>query len=339
MGTTGDKIVLLDGVGGGESSATSGLLSMIPGLFANLMGGGTKMDPNLVAALMNGRNNQDAWGGGSCWWLWIIVLFWLWQGNGFGNRFGNGGEGLPAQLNNDYGRELLMQAINGNRSAIEQISNALNCSTSQLQSSICNIQGAIDRVSGQIGMTSQQVINSIQSVGCEIGNQISSCCNLSSLINQSTCSIQGSITQQGFDNQLRTLEQTNTLQNSLNNGFNNNREQATSQFNILSSKIDAQTQVINDKFCQLEMREMQNTINQLRDERAAYQASALSQQQTQNLVNQLRPTPMPAYPSCSPYQAFSWGQVFGGNGACCVPNNCCNNNCCNNGCCNNNAAV
>lgn len=286
MGTTGDKIVLLDGVGGGESSATSGLLSMIPGLFANLMGGGTKMDPNLVAALMNGRNNQDAWGGGSCWWLWIIVLFWLWQGNGFGNRFGNGGEGLPAQLNNDYGRELLMQAINGNRSAIEQISNALNCSTSQLQSSICNIQGAIDRVSGQIGMTSQQVINSIQSVGCEIGNQISSCCcNLSSLINQSTCSIQGSITQQGFDNQLRTLEQTNTLQNSLNNGFNNNREQSTSQFNILSSKIDAQTQIINDKFCQLEMREMQNTINQLRDERAAYQASALTQQQTQNLVN------------------------------------------------------
>ncbi len=216
--------------------------------------------------------------GGSCWWLWIIVLFWLWQGNGFGNRFGNGGaEGLPAQLNNDYGRELLMQAINGNRSAIEQISNALNCSTSQLQSSICNIQGAIDRVSGQIGMTSQQVINSIQSVGCEIGNQISSCCcNLSSLINQSTCSIQNSITQQGFDNQLRTLEQTNLLQSNINQGLTNNREQATSQFNILSAKLDAQNVMINDKFCQLEMREMQNTINQLRDERSAYQASALS---------------------------------------------------------------
>ena len=71
MGTTGDKIVLLDGVGGGESSATSGLLSMIPGLFANLMGGGTKMDPNLVAALMNGRNNQDAWGGGG---LLLVVM-------------------------------------------------------------------------------------------------------------------------------------------------------------------------------------------------------------------------------------------------------------------------
>lgn len=58
MGTSGDKIVLLDGMGSGSGSATNGLLSMIPGMFANLIGG-NKMDPNLVAALMNGRNNQD----------------------------------------------------------------------------------------------------------------------------------------------------------------------------------------------------------------------------------------------------------------------------------------
>lgn len=55
----GDKIVLLDGAGAnGGGAATNGLLSMIPGMFANLIGG-NKMDPNLVAALMNGRNNQD----------------------------------------------------------------------------------------------------------------------------------------------------------------------------------------------------------------------------------------------------------------------------------------
>lgn len=123
----GDKIVLLDGAGAnGGGAATNGLLSMIPGMFANLIGG-NKMDPNLVAALMNGRNNQDGFGGANGWWLWIIVLFWLWGGRGFGNGFGNGGDccanGLPAQLNNDYGRELLMQAIQGNRSAIDQMVN------------------------------------------------------------------------------------------------------------------------------------------------------------------------------------------------------------------------
>ena len=50
MGTSGDKIVLLDGMGSGSGSATNGLLSMIPGMFANLIGG-NKMDPNLVAAV------------------------------------------------------------------------------------------------------------------------------------------------------------------------------------------------------------------------------------------------------------------------------------------------
>lgn len=112
---------------------------------------------------------------------------------------------------------------------------------------------------------------------------------------------------------------------------------------ILSSKLESAKRfkkwvtsevlvMINDKFCQLEMREMQNTIAQLREEKAALTASALSQQQTQNIVGQLRPTAVPAYPSCSPYQAYSWGQVFGGGY--------CNNGCgCNNGCCNNNAAV
>ena len=39
MGTSGDKIVLLDGMGSGSGSATNGLLSMIPGMFANLIGG------------------------------------------------------------------------------------------------------------------------------------------------------------------------------------------------------------------------------------------------------------------------------------------------------------
>lgn len=162
MGTSGDKIVLLDGMGSGSGSAANGLLSMIPGMFTSLLGG-NKMDPNLVAALMNGRNNQDQFGGANGWWLWIIVLFWLWGGRGFGNGFGNGNEccanGLPAQLNNDYGRELLMQAIQGNRSAIDQISNALNCSTSQLQNAICNT--VRDGLASVTSVTSTMVRNLI----------------------------------------------------------------------------------------------------------------------------------------------------------------------------------
>lgn len=104
MGTSGDKIVLLDGMGFGSGSATNGLLSMIPGMFANLIGG-NKMDPNLVAALMNGRNNQDGFGGANGWWLWIIVLFWLWGGRGRSRRSDGTYMGYGGGIYDHYGKE------------------------------------------------------------------------------------------------------------------------------------------------------------------------------------------------------------------------------------------
>lgn len=205
-----------------------------------------------------------------------------WGGNGFGGFGGRNGGGLPAELNGDAGRELLMNAIQGNGTAINQLASSLNCTTQQLQGAICNLQGSIDKVAGQVGMTGQQVINSIQSMGCQIGNQIASCC----------CDVRTAIERQGYESQLAIVNQTNTLTGN-----------ANTQFNILGAKIDAQTQIINDKFCQLEMREMQNKIDTLRQENTQLATAASLQYQTANIVSQLKaPCPIPAYmvpnPNC-----------------------------------------
>lgn len=45
------------------------------------------------------------------------------------------------------------------------------------------------------------------------------------------------------------------MQNAITSGFNTLSSENATRFNILGAKIDAQTQIINDKFCQLEMRE------------------------------------------------------------------------------------
>lgn len=103
------------------------------------------------------------------------------------------------------------------------------------------------------------------------------------------------LTQMNADNRLSICQQTNTLQNAITSGFNTLSSENATRFNILGAKIDAQTQIINDKFCQLEMREMQNKIDTLRDEKNALQSSALLQQQTSNIVSQIRPCPVPAY--------------------------------------------
>lgn len=262
-----DKTYIFDGGGSGGGLDIAALVSS--------MMGNKGMDPNLVAALMNGNNNRGAWGGDGCWWIWIILLFFCWGGFG-GNGFGgNNANGLPAQLNGDAGRELLMNAIQGNGAAINQLASSLNCSTQQIQNTLCNIQSTL-------GMSSQQIINAVQSMGCQIGNQIASCC----------CDLRESITKMGYESQLATVNQTNTLQSS-----------ANTQFNILGAKIDAQTQIINDRFCQLEMREMQNKIDTLRQENSNLALAASQQAQTANIVSQLRaPAPVPAYivqnPNC-----------------------------------------
>lgn len=56
-----------------------------------------------------------------------------------------------------------------------------------------------------------------------------------------------------------------------------------------------------------------NTIQDLRDQNTAYQLQLSNQAQTANIISQLRPTPIPAYLTCSPYTANSCGYNNGCN--------------------------
>lgn len=115
---------------------------------------------------------------------------------------------------------------------------------------------------------------------------------------------------------MATVEQTNTLTSNTN-----------TQFNILSSKIDAQTQIIQSGFCELEKREMQREIQNLRQENSNLALAASQQAQTANIVGQLKaPCPVPSYivpnPNCGcgygyPFMAgFGAGYAAGDNCGC-----------------------
>lgn len=154
---------------------------------------------------------------------------------------------------------------------------------------------------------------------CNVIKAISDCCCTTQ---RSIDSVNLNLTQMNADNRLSICQQTNTLQNAITSGFNNLSSENATRFNILGSKIDAQTQIINDKFCQLEMREMQNKIDALRDEKNALQTSAITQQQTQNIVNQIKPCPVPAYLTCNPYGCnggfTGYGYGYGYGDSCCA---------------------
>lgn len=254
------------------------------------------MDPAALMAMMN----NNGMGGNGGWWIWIILLFFVWGGfggNGFGNRNGEAAQ-VASQLNTDANTNLLMQAINGNKEAISSLSSTLNCDINSIQSALNQINAGVSQVSCDTKLSSCEVINAITSGNATLASQLASCC---CDVRESISGVNNNITKMGYENQLSVCNQTNTLQNAIVGGFNNLIQDNASKFNIIGSKIDAQTQIINDKFCQLEMREMQNKIDALRDDKQTLQFAASQQAQTANIINQIRPCPVPAYLTCNPF--------------------------------------
>ena len=219
-------------------------------------------------------------------------------------RYARGGRGsddasrLASQLNTDTNTSLLMQAIQGNKDAISTLSNTLSCDINAVQTALNTINTSVSQIACDTKLASCEVINAITSGNANLASQLANCCCQTQ---RSIDSVNLNLTQMNADNRLSICQQTNTLQNAITGGFNNLMTDNASKFNVIGAKIDAQTQMINDKFCQLEMREMQNKIDTLRAEKSALELGLSQSAQTANIVNQLRPCPVPAYLTCNPF--------------------------------------
>lgn len=246
-------------------------------------------------------------------------------GNGWGNEGFGGAQGaqnievqaqlsaIREQMSDNQNTGLLMDAIKGNGAAVNQLASQLNCDFNTLNSAICDVRGGIDKVAGAIGLTGERVINAVQSGDASVSRQLSECC----------CNIREAVTRQGYENQLATVNQTNTLQNAIT--FTNSsveRGFAATNFET-AQQTCAITKAIQDSTAQIlagqkaaEMRELQREIQTLRDEKNAFQSSALIQAQTQSIVNQIKPCPIPAYITCNPYSGNYGVYGYNDGGSC-----------------------
>lgn len=302
-----------------------------------------------TAALLNKDNNaNDMWPwmammnggmggfGNGGWWMWILILllggngwggFGGWGRNGFGNFGGEGGccactreqlSTIQETIQDNHNADLLMSAIKGSEGATRELAGILNADYNALTTSICAIQGAIKEVGGQVGFSAERVINAVNAGDCNVIQALKDCC----------CQTQQSILKMGYENQIATLNQTNQLTNSL-NSINTGLERGFSSVAFeTSQQTCAIKEMIQDSTAQIlagqraaELREMQNKIDSLRDERTALQLQASQQAQTANLINQIKPCPIPAYITCNPYDSYTpfYGYNNGYvNGGCCA---------------------
>ena len=227
------------------------------------------LDPNLLLAL----NNNGGFNNGS--WIWILFMWLIWGGNwnngGFG---GNNGTGFLAnQLNNDAGRDLLLQAINGRADALGQLASISNTGIETVKNGIFALQNAINQVGTQVGMSGLEVQNAIALGNAGIAQQICNCCceNRLAIANQ-TNAIQAQMAANHADatlqsaqnqaatqlqmaniesaDQLAVCQQTNTL-----------ATQADRNANSILNAIAGQNTLITKEFCDLKERELQNKIN------------------------------------------------------------------------------
>ncbi len=165
--------------------------------------------------------------------------------NGFGNLFGGGnGSGLGNQINNNNNTDTILRAIDGTDADVRLLATTLNADVNEVRSAISQLNLAAQNVGSQVGMTGLQVINAIQSGDASLASQLCQCC----------CEMKQLVTSQGYENQIRTLQQTNELGNAIN---------AASQKN--SDAIADLKATMIDQFCQVEKREMQSEINKRGD--------------------------------------------------------------------------
>lgn len=177
-------------------------------------------------------------------WAYLILLS-IFQNGGFGNRFGgNGGaagavvatdidaklNSLATQIQDNQSTNSILSAIQGNAFAQSQLAQNLNVDFNAVQQGVSGLNMAIAQVGAQTGLGIMGVQQAISNGNLNIIQNLKDCC----------CGVKTEVLQQGFNSQLQTVEQTNTLNSNITNQGFENRLAVLGQTNSLSSAITNQ---------------------------------------------------------------------------------------------------
>lgn len=221
-------------------------------------------------ALLLGNNGGFGGMNNPMWMMFMypfILPFLSMYGGGFGgfNGFGGNNNGvgfLANQLNNDAGRDLILQAVNGRADALSQLAQITNTDINNVREAISIVNSKLGEVGTQVGMSGLQVINAVQSGNATLGRQLCECCcenrlaiaNQTNALQSQAAANHAAATLQAAQSeaadQLAVCQQTNQL-----------GSQADRNTNNILNAIANQNTLITKEFCDLKERELQNKID------------------------------------------------------------------------------
>ncbi|MBQ7690210.1 MAG: hypothetical protein IJT30_03320 [Muribaculaceae bacterium] len=189
----------------------------------------------------------------------IIASMFGWGNGGFGGFGGFGGNAgtagfLSNQLNNDSGRELIMNAVTSQgeatRTAVQSLATMLGQDFNLVNGAVQNVQNALSTLALQQAVSVPQIINSIQSGNASLASQLCKCC---------------------CDNQLAMCQQTNALQRDINGVNQSVLNKAAADQLAMCQQTYALTDQMNRNYLALD-----NKIDALESSRKDREISALT---------------------------------------------------------------
>lgn len=171
---------------------------------------GTKQTSDVNSLLPLLMMNGGGMNGGG--WMWIIFLFFLYPLMRNGGLFGNAGANgngclgpLANMVNNNDGRDLLMQAINGNGAAIQNLASMFGAKVDMIQAAINGVNNSVTQIGCKIDSSTGALLNAGTQNTMTLAQQLATCC----------CNLKNAITDSAHQSQLETLRQTDAIKESV----------------------------------------------------------------------------------------------------------------------------
>lgn len=249
-----------------------------------------------IAAVTGNNRNNDGMFGGDGWWA-IIIFALIFGWGGFGNGFGGYGNGngggyvataaTQADIQRGFDNSTVLSKLDG-------ITNGLCDGFYAVNTSIMNGFHGVDNAICNLGYQTQQGFNTTNVALMQgqnaLQSQLADCC----------CQNREAIAQVRYD----MAQDTCALQNTMNS---NTRDIIDSQ--------NAGTRAILDYLCQEKISSLQAENNSLRlaasqDRQSALLTTAMTAQ-TQQIINSVNPSAIPAYVVPNP-NAYAYGNCCSG---------------------------